>query len=154
MLCSPVPGAPVSPPLDAGADGGTCPANPFASLDVTDDAQIRAALCTTETVASTARTLQLGGLAPGVPYSFAVVAEDLAGNRSTVAFASDCVRPRAVTDFWEQYRSQGGQAAPGACAVATPGRGSLGAGGFALAGLVAVGALVRRRRRASSRPAP
>jgi hypothetical protein len=65
----------------------------------------------------------IDGLPAGIPHRFGVVAEDLAGNRSAVTYTNDCVTPRAVDDFWEEYRRDGGQARPGACAVDAPGRG-------------------------------
>jgi hypothetical protein len=122
-----------------------CPAAPFPGLDVNDDAQLRRWACTPEPLEPAARTVLIEALPPAVPHRFAVVAEDLAGNRSAVAYSGDCVSPRAVNDFWEEYRRQGGQAAPGACAVAAPGVGAPAAGALLL-GLLGVVVGWRRRR--------
>ncbi len=142
VLCDPAPGTNPMTPID----GGVCPSNPFASLDVTDDAQLQRLRCTRADLTSAARNVTLDGLPPGVPHRFGVVAEDLAGNRSAVTLSGDCATPRAVNDFWEEYRRQGGQAAPGACAVGLVGTRSTGAGGLAL-GLLGLGWALRRRRR-------
>lgn len=142
VLCDPAPGTNPPTPLD----GGTCPANPFASLDVTDDAQLQRLRCTRAELTAAARNVSLDGLPPGVPHRFGVVAEDLAGNRSAVTLSGGCATPRAVNDFWEEYRRQGGQAAPGACAVGLVGSRSTAAGAVAL-GLLGLGWALRRRRR-------
>jgi hypothetical protein len=143
VLCSPAPGTVAT----TGPDGGVCPAVPFAGLDVSDDAQLRRWACTPEPLAPTARTVVIEALPPAIPHRFAVVAEDLAGNRSAVTYSGDCVSPRAVNDFWEEYRRQGGQAAPGACAVAAPGVGAPAAGAALLLGLLGVAVGLRRRRK-------
>jgi MYXO-CTERM domain-containing protein len=142
VLCSPAPGTAPTTVID----GGTCPAVPFPGLDVNDDAQLRRWQCAPTTVESTARTVTIQNLPPTVPHRFGVVAEDLAGNRSAVTYANECVRPRAITDFWEEYHRQGGQAEPGACAVGAPGAGRSTVAGLwlALAGVVVA---ARRRRR-------
>jgi len=141
VLCSPPPG---TIPM-AGPDGGTCPAVPFGGLDINDDAQLQRWSCTRAPLEPEARSLVLAGLPPATPHRFAVVAEDLAGNRSGVTYAGECVSPRAVTDFWEEYRRQGGQARPGACAVGAPGAGA-GAAGASLLGLLGAAWALRRRR--------
>ncbi len=140
VLCSPPPGAVPTPVLD----GGTCPTLPFPNLDVSDDAQLQRWVCTRNVVEPSARSAVLEGLFPGIPKRFGVVAEDLAGNRSAVTYASDCVRPRAITDFWEEYRQQGGQAVPGACTAGVPGIGGGACGGLLL-GLLGLVRTFRRR---------
>lgn len=143
VLCSPPPGTPPAPVLD----GGTCPSVPFPGLDVNDDAQLQRWLCTRTSIEPTARTVQIENLPPAVPHRFGVVAEDLAGNRSAVTYAGDCVSPRAINDFWEEYRRQGGQAEPGACAVGGAGLGRSAGGGALLLGLLGAAWGLRRRRR-------
>lgn len=142
VLCDPAPGT--NPPTPA--DGGTCPANPFASLDVSDTAQLQRLRCTRAELTNAARNVTLEGLPPGVPHRFGVVAEDLAGNRSAVTLSAGCATPRAVNDFWEEYRRQGGQTAPGACAVDLAGRRAAGGWTAAVALLGAAWAARRRRR--------
>jgi len=142
VLCSPPPGAPPPPAID----GGACPAVPFAGLDVSDDAQLQRWSCTRTSIEPTARTVMVEGLPAATPHRFAVVAEDLAGNRSAVTYAGDCVSPRAINDFWEEYRRQGGQADPGACSVGAAGMGRGAGGGGLLLGLLGLGWALRRRR--------
>lgn len=84
------------------------------------------------------------GLTNGQPYRFAVVAQDLAGNR-TLSTASSCVVPGPVTDFWESYRGAGGGAKTLACA-AGPARGGHVFPAAWIAAFLA-GAAVRLRRR-------
>ena len=139
VLCDPPPSVGAS----GMADGGAC-SSALATLDVTDTAALQRYQCQTATVDPTARSLTIGALASGVPRRFAVVAEDLAGNRSTVALASDCVTPLAVTDFWEQYHLAHGAAEPASCAVRSGSTPSRGAGAFIAAAVVAF--VVRRRR--------
>jgi len=106
LLCEAVDG------VDAGE--GECPSGGFVGLDVDDDAALTrfAAQCGrgTELIAPTVTSVTLTGLPEGRAYRFAVVAEDLAGNRSTPTRASRCATARRVTDFWERYRSAGGMA--------------------------------------------
>ena len=108
--------------VDAGA--GTCPSGGFMNLNVDDDAMLAryAAQCGrgSDAIASTTTSVTLTNLPEGRPYRFAVVAEDLAGNRSTEARATSCASAQRITDFWELYRQRGGTAEPG-CA-ATPRR--------------------------------
>jgi hypothetical protein len=144
VLCSPPAGSVPTP----GLDGGACPTVPFAGLDVNDDATLRRWACLRDPLEGTARGVVVDGLTPAVAHRFGVVAEDLAGNRSAVTYSGDCVSPRAVNDFWEEYRRQGGQAQPGACAVATPGARASGASLVMLLGA----AWALRRRRARRRP--
>ena len=143
VLCSPPLGAAPTPSLD----GGTCPTVPFPNLDVNDDAQLQRWVCTRNLVDPSARSVLLEGRPPAIPKRFGVVAEDLAGNRSAVTYANACVSPRAITDFWEEYRLQGGRAVPGACAVGVPGLGE-GARGGLLLGLLGLVQALRRRRSA------
>lgn len=112
LLCDPADG------VDAGT--GECPSGGFAGLDVNDDRSLEAfaARCArgTEAIAGAASMVTLTSLPEGRPYRFAVVAEDLAGNRSAPTLATRCATAQRVTDFWEQYRAAGGSA-PVSCAA-------------------------------------
>ncbi len=140
VLCDPV----TSGDLDA----SSCTSGGFSMLDVNDDASLLrfASQCGEADggVATTATSATLTRLALGRQYRFAVVAEDLAGNRSEPAFSTRCSSAQAYTDFWEAYRNGGGNSAVG-CA-ATPRSTSYGS----LAALAALGLVVARRRRARS----
>lgn len=139
VLCDP----PLSVTAPTTSDGGSCGTGAFASLDVNDEASIARYECAPE-VAPETRTLTLTGLRAGVSYSFAVLAEDLAGNRSALTVGGGCVEGRAVTDFWERYHQQGGAGQPGLCDARPWSRSG---GGGALAALaLALGAAVTRRR--------
>lgn len=141
VLCDPV----ASGELDA----STCSSGGFRELNVSDDATlIRYASQCGEAdggVASTATTASLVRLSLGRTYRFAVVAEDLAGNRSEIARASTCSSAQAYTDFWETYRATGGEGAAG-CSVRT-----IGDSGAWLSSLMLAGALVALRRVRSKR---
>lgn len=136
-------------PVDPGTPGDTsCSATTVlgtAMFDPNDDEQFERYRCSNSILSSTSTSGTAQGLVNGRAYHVAVVAQDLAGNRSTVAVASTCVRPAPVTDFWEWYRTQGGAAQPGLC-DARPGRGgATGAYGWIM--LAVTGAAWRRRRR-------
>lgn len=132
---------------DASASGGTCDSTGLELLDPNNEEQFERYRCS-NIFGATATTGVATGLSNGRPYRIAVVAQDLAGNRSTVALASACVTPQPVTDFWESYRGAGGAGTPGFCA-ARPGATGRGAPGVAalMVGAVAVMAAWRRRRR-------
>lgn len=139
VLCDPPPGTNIS-----GADAGaSCGTNAFSGLDLSRDENLERYRCA-PTALGTSRTAALTGVRVGGRYSVAVVAEDLVGNRSQVAYAARCAALNPVSDFWEAYRAQGGRASVGVCA-ARPGR----ARPSALAALLAVAgaALMLRRRR-------
>jgi MYXO-CTERM domain-containing protein len=143
LLCDPADG------VDAGV--GECPSGGFAGLDVDDDRTLEdfAGRCARGATAISGTTLSvtLSGLPDGRPYRFAVVAEDLAGNRSPAVRATRCATAQRNTDFWERYRSEGGSAAPG-CDVAA-GR----SGGVGWLWLLGVGVIAARRsRQRSGRP--
>lgn len=108
--------------VDAGA--GACPSGGFTGLDVDDDAMLAryASQCGrgSDAIASTTTSVTLANLPEGRPYRFAVVAEDLAGNRSTATRATSCASSERITDFWERYRADTGAAEPGC--TATPRR--------------------------------
>ncbi len=157
LLCDPPGGL---APTDGGTgDGGTvdaaasgddptdtgCGASALASatFDPNDSAAFARYRCS-DLMGPTATRGIAQGLTNGQSYQVAVVAQDLAGNRSTVALASRCVTPVPVTDFWESYRASGGVATPGACTVR---RGRAGSGGGAAAVVLAAAALWIRRRR-------
>jgi hypothetical protein len=144
VLCDPADG------VDAGV--GQCPTGGFVGLDVDDDASLArfAANCGrgSEPIAASATSVTLGALPEGRPYRFAVVAEDLAGNRSLASRAVSCGSAQRVTDFWERYRSAGGSAEAG-CAM-SPRRVSAGGWGLAVLAVLAArlsGGGVRGRRR-------
>ncbi len=127
---------------DDGA-GGTCGASALTTLNPNDSAAFARYRCS-DLVGATATRAVAQGLTNGRPYHLAVVAQDLAGNRSVVAVAPTCVTPVPVTDFWESYRAAGGQALPGACAVAA---GRVGASGAWIGLTIGIAVWVRRRRK-------
>ncbi len=145
VLCDPVPAGDAGADLDAGA---ACATGGFDGLAINDDASLLrfANQCgvTDGGEVSASPAASLTRLAPGRSYRFAVVAEDLAGNRSTLTRASTCSSSETYNDFWEQYRAAGG-GAPAGCA-ATPGSTSRGA----CVVFAAMGALALRRRRLSA----
>lgn len=85
---------------------------------------------------------QITGLQDGTWYNVVVAAVDGTGNIGP-ASPQVCDFPAPVSDFWQTYRKDGGQAG-GFCALDT-----IGAGGTSLAGVafVVVGAALARRRR-------
>lgn len=104
-------------------DGGvlSCGTPGFENLDPNDDAQFQRYRCSDLIGAASTRGAATG-LTNGVPYRVAVVAQDLAGNRSALGLPTACVRPQPLTDFWEHYRASGGVAEPLGCR-ANPGAG-------------------------------
>lgn len=123
--------------------GGSCGTTALVSTLNVNDSAIFARYRCSDLVGATATRAVAQGLTNGRPYHLAVVAQDLAGNRSLVSVAPNCVTPVPVTDFWESYRGAGGQALPGACAVAAGRVGPTGAWMVVAFGLVI---WVRRRR--------
>lgn len=105
-----------------------------------------------ESVGATGTTVQADGVA-GVPlqnlksYAVAVAATDQFGN---VGVLSDvlCETPEETTDFWEGYRSAGGEAGGGFCATTAVG---LPAGSAAALAIVCAVALSSLRRRTKER---
>jgi hypothetical protein len=149
VLCDPVPGG------DAGADldgGSACATGGFTDLDGTDATRNDALLLryanqcgvTDGGEVSATPAVSLSRLAAGRPYRFAIVAEDLAGNRSGLTRASTCSSSQTYNDFWEQYRGAGGGSPTGCAAI--PGASSRGV----LVVFAAMGALALRRRRVSA----
>jgi len=132
---------------DGGTGGGTCDSTGLELLDPNNEEQFERYRCS-NIFGATANSGVATGLNNGRGYRVAVVAQDLAGNRSTVALAGTCVTPQPVTDFWESYRAAGGQAQPGFCA-ARPWAAGRGMPGLAavMVGAVAAVAMWRRRRR-------
>lgn len=129
---------------DASTGGGTCESSGLELLDVNNTAQFEQYRCSDLLSAASVRG-SARGLTNGRAYRVAVVAQDLAGNRSTVAISSACVTPQPVTDFWESYRGAGGAAQPGLC-NARPGRLAR-PSALLWAGLGAMVATALRRRR-------
>ncbi|MFO0625864.1 MAG: hypothetical protein U0325_09640 [Polyangiales bacterium] len=125
-------------------DGGTCGTGALSALDLTRDDLLMQHRCADDT-GPTARATNLARVRLGASYQVAVVAEDLAGNRSRVALAARCGSANPVTDFWETYRGAGGAAEPGMCAARPAGARSAGWGALPLLG-VALAAWRRRRR--------
>ena len=99
---------------------------------------------------NTAVSATLSGLTNNVEYVVAVAATDAYGNvgaLSTFNGSNDiCQWPQQVTDFFDSYRSAGGEAGGSFCSLESPEL-PTGAGGSALvAGIALVFALRRRRR--------
>jgi hypothetical protein len=84
------------------------------------------------------------GLKNGTTYNVVVAAVDGSGNVGPTS-QEQCDFPAPVNDFWSLYRSGGGRAGGGFCALEAVGEPARSAGGIALAGVI--GALVLRRRR-------
>jgi hypothetical protein len=124
-------------------DAGTCGTGALSALDLTRDDLLARHRCADDTGA-TVRAANLARVRLGASYQVAVVAEDLAGNRSRVSLAARCGSANPVTDFWETYRGAGGVAEPGMCAARPAG--ARAAGGWALGLVVALAAWRRRRR--------
>lgn len=155
VMCDPPPGtaatdAGVDAGIDAGSDAGVnCGTTAFATLDPNNVTLFNRYKCS-DIVTAVTRSTQVAGLANGNYYRFAVVAEDLAGNRSAVSSTtlSTCVAPGPVSDFWEYYREHGGQANPAYCASRPWYSGGRGASlGLVLAAVAGVSLWRRRRSR-------
>ena len=157
LLCDPPPGSTASDGgvadvadvavLDGddegdGTSGATCATSTLSTIDPNDSVAFARYRCSS-LIGATATRAIADGLTNGQSYRVAVVAQDLAGNRSTISVAANCVRPVPVTDFWESYRAAGGLARPGACGVQVGRAGGAGA----WIGLALGVALWARRRR-------
>ncbi len=154
LLCDPPPGSAatdggvsdVTAVLDGdeeeGSSGGTCASSALSTIDPNDSAAFARYRCS-DLIGATATRGVAQGLSNGRSYRMAVVAQDLAGNRSTLSVAANCVTPVPVTDFWEAYRAAGGQARPGACGVGT---GRVGGAGAWIGVAMGVALWARRRR--------
>ena len=153
LLCDPPPGtdsdaavadaATTLPDDDTDtSDGTTCGTSALSTIDPNDSTAFNRFRCS-DLIGASARRGVASNLTNGHVYHMAVVAQDLAGNRSTVAVSTNCVTPVPVTDFWELYRSEGGQAQPGACAVRV---GKAGGAGAWICAAVGVALWMRRRR--------
>jgi hypothetical protein len=125
-----------------GTTGGTCAASTLSTIDPNDSAVFARYRCS-DLIGATATRGVAQGLTNGRSYRMAVVAQDLAGNRSTLSVAANCVTPVPITDFWESYRAAGGQARPGACGV---GVGRVGGAGAWIGVALGVALWARRRR--------
>lgn len=105
-----------------------------------------------ESVGATGTTVQANAIG-GVPlenlksYAVAVAATDQFGNVGVLSSVL-CETPEETTDFWEGYRSAGGQAGGGYCAATAVG---LPAGSVAALGIVCAIALSSLRRRMKDR---
>jgi hypothetical protein len=64
----------------------------------------------------TTTSLTCPGLVNGTTYTVAVAGIDSFGNTGPLS-TPDCQMPMAVTDFWNEYRDDGGQAGGGFCNV-------------------------------------
>ena len=125
-----------------GTTGGTCASSTLSTIDPNDSAVFARYRCS-DLIGATATRGVAQGLTNGRSYRMAVVAQDLAGNRSTISVAANCVTPVPITDFWESYRAAGGQARPGACGV---GVGRVGGAGAWIGVAMGVALWARRRR--------
>lgn len=91
----------------------------------------------------TATSATITGLTNDVQYTVAVAASDGFGNIGPLS-APSCAAPTLIDDFWKKYRTAGGEAGGGFCALEGAGM-PVGSSVFALGGLVAMLSLVRRR---------
>ena len=128
---------------DEDEDDVACGETALSTLDPNDVEAFQRYRCST-LIAPNATEGRAEGLTNGRLYRVAVVAQDLAGNRSALGLSSRCVRPQPVTDFWEHYRAQGGGGQPGFCSARPWSRG--GAWAWVMVGAVAALAAWRRRR--------
>ena len=90
----------------------------------------------------TQRSTRLKGLENGIPYLIGVATIDLHGNASPIKNVY-LGKPVATRDFYQGYRTAGGEAEGGYCALA----GRRNSRGVLALMVVALGALVARRRR-------
>ena len=156
LLCDPPPGSAAtdgglsdaSAVLDGDEEeedgaGGTCGSSALSTIDPNDSEAFARYRCS-DLIGATATRGVAQGLTNGRGYRMAVVAQDLAGNRSALGLPTTCVRPQPVTDFWEHYRAAGGAAEPLGCATRPGARAS----GIGLAlGAALLAAWKRRARR-------
>jgi hypothetical protein len=93
-------------------------------------------------------THTITGLKNGVPYTVVVSSVDNFGNIGPPSTQA-CDSPAPVNDFWKIYRTDGGQAGGGFCALEAVGAPAGSAAAFAGAGALVLAGL--RRRRSKSR---
>jgi hypothetical protein len=139
----------IAPGTDSGGASSCVSAFP-ANFNPNDDAQLARFLCSPTMISRLTTNATIAGLTNRTGYQFAVVTVDTSGNRSALSPISPCTVPVPVTDFWEQYRRDGGHGHTGLCS-AHPG--TFGAPGVLLVafGGVVVAVVVRRRRRRARR---
>ena len=92
---------------------------------------------------STSTEATVTGLKNDQVYTVAVAASDGFGNTGPLSVPS-CASPTLIDDFWKKYRTSGGQAGGGFCALEGAGM-PVGSSVFAIGGLAALLSLVRRR---------
>lgn len=154
--------------VDAGfdevcTDGGTtttegdeCAAPEFESTSTPDggasgvvpDSEFNAKYLCGESVGATGTTAQADGiqgkaLENGKSYAVAVAGTDQFGNVGILSSVL-CEVPEETTDFWEGYRSSGGQAGGGFCSATAVGVPAGSLAGLAIACAVALSSLRRR----------
>jgi hypothetical protein len=105
--------------------------------------------CATADVTTT--TIQVGNLSNGTKYTIGVAAVDQYGNVGPVSnvLCDQSTTPEPVNDFWQVYKSDGGQAGGGFCALEAVGAPGGSAAVFGGGLVAAIGAIVARRRRRS-----
>jgi hypothetical protein len=98
----------------------------------------------TTATGATSSTYTITGLKNGVPYTVVVSAVDNFGNVGPPSTqACDC--PAPVNDFWKIYRTDGGNAGGGFCALEAVGAPAGTTAAFAGAGALVIAGLRRRR---------
>jgi hypothetical protein len=107
-------------------------------------------LCATSTTnvtvtGETTSTFTISGLTNGSDYSVVVASVDNFGNIGPPSIEA-CATPMPVNDFWKIYRTDGGQAGGGFCALEAVGAPASSSVAFAGAGAIALAGLRRRRR--------
>jgi hypothetical protein len=143
--CYPTAGSEGDAGTSTAADG--CPTLPTTLAGFAEgkipDAAVQAQLC--GSMSTTGNSFTLKNLKDGVSYAVAIAAVDDAGNTGALSKVA-CLAPQPTNDFYDAYRGAGGQAGGGFCTLGAP-RGRTALAG--LLGLVALGALARRRRTAN-----
>ena len=91
--------------------------------------------------------MPITGLTDGIVYTTAIAAVDALGNVGP-ASGVQCASPQPVSDFWDDYVADGGQAR---CSLSPRPTETAGLGALGLAG-TAVMLGVRNRRRKANRP--
>jgi hypothetical protein len=142
-------------------EGGECSAPEFegnsstadgGATGIVPDSEFNTKYLCGESVGATGTTAQANGvggkpLENGKSYAVAVAGTDQFGNVGVLSSVL-CEVPEETTDFWEGYRSAGGQAGGGYCAATAVG---LPAGSLAALGLACAVALSSLRRRMKDR---
>ena len=140
-----------------GSTATTCVAGTCESCDVYAGApapgQSSAFWCGSQTAVNTGRAA-VNGLQNGTPHVVAMVAVDELGNTSAMS-TPVCATPAEATDFYESYKSRGGQGGGGLCALRpwSTQTSTLGPIGAALAVLALAGRRVARRKRDAAKGA-